>query len=477
MHRYLLIALVLVAGCKVGPDYRKPDYSLPKAFSTTSRADAVQNDSSVNLSEWWTVFKDPQLTALIQTAAGTNLDVRIATARVREARAQRGISSSGFYPQLTASGDYSRSQISKHSQNGKQLAAQGQHLQNNLFEAGLDMSWELDVFGGTQRAVEASDAHVGATVESMHDVMVTVLAEVGLSYLDLRGAQKQLLVAHENLRIQEDTLALTQDRFRSGLAGELDVARATSEVATTRAQIPPLEEARQRAIYRLDVLLAKNPGELESQLGVETKLPFASPRVPLGLPSDLVRQRPDIRQAERQLAEANAQIGVATSELFPKFYLTGNAGLQSPDASDFFSAGSRYWSIGPSIRWPIFTAGKIRRNIQVQNARQEQAALAYEQVVLKSLEEVQNALVTFGQEQQRHGALQDAQAASERSFKLAQDRYRAGLVDFLDVLETQRSLLANQDAKVQSERELSQNLIRLFKSLGGGWKQPQLASR
>ena len=477
MNRLLLLALVLVAGCNVGPNYHRPQSALPGTFATVAGTNGIRDDSSVSLSEWWTVFNDPQLTALIQMAAATNLDVRLAAARVREARAQRGITAAGWYPQVRVNGDYSRSRSSKNSLNGEQLSAEGRSLENNLFDAGVDMSWELDVFGGTRRAVEASDAALAATAESSRGVMVTVLAEVGLSYLDLRGAQKQLLVARDHLRVQEKTLGLTKDRFQAGLAGELDVSRATSEVAVTRAQIPPLDAARQRAIYRLDVLLAKNPGELDSRLNIDSTIPTAAPRVPLGLPADLLRQRPDIRQAERQLAAANAQIGVATADLLPKFYLTGIAGLQSVEASDFFAGSSRFWSLGPSISWPVFTAGKIRQHIRVQNARQEQAALAYEQVVLNSLEEVQNALVAFGQEQQRHIAIVDSVTARLRSCTLAQDRYRAGLVDFAEVLEAQRLLLASQDSEVQSERELSQNLIRVFKSLGGGWETTQLASR
>jgi outer membrane protein, multidrug efflux system len=218
------------------------------------------------------------------------------------------------------------------------------------------------------------------------------------------------------------------------------------------------------------VLLGKTPDELESQLSVVAPIPGAPPHVPIGLVSDLVRQRPDIRRAERDLAAATARIGVATADLFPKFYLTAAAGLQSVEATDFFDGGSRFWSIGPSVRWPIFNGGRIRQNIRVQNARQEQALLRYEQTVLTSLEEVENALVAFGREQERHRALTETAEASRRAASLANDRYRGGLVDFLDVLEAERSLLGAQDNVVQSERRLGQNLVRLYKSLGGGWE-------
>jgi NodT family efflux transporter outer membrane factor (OMF) lipoprotein len=473
-----LPALVLMgAGCTVGPHYQPPASSMPRSYSTAGKADAIVSDTSVNLAEWWTVFNDSQLTALIQSAAVTNLDVRLATARVREARAQRGITESALGPQVGTGASYARTRTSGKSPTGEALSTFQRPLENNLFDASLDMTWELDLFGGNRRAVEAADAQLGAEVESRHDVLITVFAEIGLSYLDLRGAQRQLAVARQNLRLQEDTLSLAQDRLKSGLATELDASRARAEVAATRAQIPPLEEARQRALHRLAVLVDENPGELDALLGAPASIPMAPPRVPLGLPSELLRQRPDIRVAERQLAASTARIGVATADLFPKFHLTGTAGLQSIEAGDFASAGSRFWSIGPSIQWPIFTSGRIRQNIRVQDARQEQAAIVYEKTVLNSLEQAQNALVAFGQEQERHQALLDATAASQRSFALAEDRYRAGLVGFLDVLEAQRNVLQNQDALAQSDRLLSQDLIRLFKALGGGWSAPQLASR
>ena len=466
---HVLSALVLLAGCAAGPDYHPAQHGVPGTFSPVAKANALEADPSVSLEIWWTVFHDSQLSSLIRSAAMSNLDLRLAAARVLEARAQRGVASSELFPHLGSTADYARSRVSKHSIAGGQLTGQNRPLENGLFDAGIDMSWEIDVFGGTHRAAEAANARLGATVESGHAAMVTVMAEVGLTYLDLRGVQRQLSIARDNLRTQEETAALAEDRFKSGLAGELDASRALGEVARTRAQIPPLEEARERALYRLDVLLGKNPGELDAMLGDVAPIPTAPPRVPLGLPSDLLRQRPDIRQAERQLAAATAQVGVAAADLFPKFYLTGGVGLQSIESADFFTAGSRYWSIGPKITWPLFSAGKIRQNIHVQTARQEQAAIVYEKTVLIALEETQTALVAFGQEQERHRALVDAENASRRSFTFAKDRYRGGLVAFLDVLEAERSLLAAQDAVAQGECRLSQNLIRVFKALGGGW--------
>lgn len=462
-------AVLAVAGCKVGPDHRTPQSTLPAGYASTDAGPTLSNTPPVDLSQWWSVFNDAQLSALMQTATASNLDVRIAAARVREARAQRGLSRSALWPQVNAGGSYSRSRLSENSLNGQQLQQAGKPLENDLFDAGLDMSWEIDVFGGARRAVEAAQAELESSVESGRDALVTVLAEIGFNYLDLRGAEKRLSVARDNLKAQEQTLALTRDRFQAGLASELDTARSQAQVAATRAQIPPLEETRQRSIHRLAVLLGKSPGDLKSVLSAAAAIPSGTPRVPVGLPSDLLRQRPDLRRAERQLASATARIGVAKGEWFPKFYLTGAAGLQSIDAGDFLDGGSRFWSIGPSLRWPIFNAGRIRQNEKVQTARQEQAMLQYEKAVLTALEEVENALVGFGREQEHLQALTESEQASRRAVTLATDRYRGGLVSFLDVLEAERTLLAAQDGVVQSERQLGQNLVRLYKALGGGW--------
>jgi NodT family efflux transporter outer membrane factor (OMF) lipoprotein len=429
-----------------------------------------------SLAQWWRLFNDTRLDSLIQEAALANHDVRLAQARVHEARAQRGVARSALLPSVNATGEYSRERVSQHSPNGFLARAAGQPLEQDVFEAGFDMNWELDIFGGNRRALEAAAADLGAAEESSRGVRITILADVGLNYLDLRGLQRQLAVATNNLRLQEQTLALTQDRHRAGLANELDTTRAEAQAAETRSQIPLLEQDILRSIHRLGILIGKAPAALEAELAAPAPIPPAAPGIPVGLPSDLLRHRPDVRQAEREVAAATARVGVATADLFPRFFLTSTAGLQSLNASDFFDAGSRFWSIGPSIRWPVFTAGRIRQNIKIQNAREEQALIRYEQTVLTSLEEVENALVACGKEQTHRQALMESEAANRRAVELADQRYRSGLVDFLNVLETQRSLLAVQDELARSERTLAQNLVRLYKALGGGWEgETQLA--
>jgi NodT family efflux transporter outer membrane factor (OMF) lipoprotein len=459
---------LIFGGCMVGPDYRPPAVSVPPAYHEPLVTET--NQLPHDLSQWWRLFHDPQLDALVQQAVVANHDLRLAQARVREARAQAGVTRSALFPSVNASGDYTRERLSQNTPDAFVARAAGQGLEQDYFHAGLDMNWELDVFGGNRRALEASRADLAAADETRRGVLITVIGDVGLAYLDLRGLQRQLAVARDNLRLQEQTLDLTRDRFQAGLANELDTARAEAQAANTRSSIPLLEQDIQRSIHRLGILIGKQPAELESQLSVPAPIPPAIPGIPIGLPSDLLRQRPDIRNAERQVAAATAQIGVATADLFPRFFLTGAAGLESLNASDFFDAGSRFWSLGPSVRWPIFTAGRIRQNIKVQNARQEQALIRYEQTVLTSLEEVENALVACGKEQEHHQALIQSEVANRRAVELADQRYRSGLVDFLNVLDTQRSLLEVQDDLARSDRTIDQNLIRLYKALGGGWQ-------
>jgi NodT family efflux transporter outer membrane factor (OMF) lipoprotein len=452
----------------VGPNYHQPAGPVPAAYPQA--APGPTNGPSYDLAQWWRVFNDPQLDALVERAVSANLDLRLAQARIREARAQAGIARSALFPSANASGEYSRQRLSEHSPDGALARSAGQSLVQNFFNAGFDANWELDVFGGNRRALEAAKADLGATEESRRGVLITVIGDVGLNYLDLRGLQKQLAVARDNLRLQEDTLTLTKDRVHAGLANELDTTRAEAQAANTRSQIPLLEQDIQRSIHRLSILIGKEPSDLESQLAAPGPIPPATPGIPIGLPSDLLRRRPDIRQAERELSAANARIGVATADLFPRFFLTGAAGLESLSAGDFFSAGSRFWSLGPTMRWPIFTAGRIRQNIKVQDARQEQSLIRYEQAVLTSLEEVENALVACGKEQEHYQALVQSEAANRRAVELADERYRSGLVDFLNVLDAQHSLLAAQDELARSERTTDQNLVRLYKALGGGWQ-------
>jgi len=468
------VLALLTAGCTVGPDYRRPDTPVPAMWSE-ARYDGIDTRPA-DLARWWEEFNDPALTRLVQRAAGSNLDLRLAEGRIREARALRRVAEAGAWPSVDVSGSYSRSRTSENAiapssqGSGGSPFFRGSNNGQDLFRSGFDSSWEIDVFGGVRRSVESADATVEATIEDRRDVLVTLLGDIARNYIDLRGFQRRLAVAQNNLTAQQESLEITQVRFQAGLANYLQVSQAEAQVNTTAAEIPALEALSKQAAHRLDVLLGIQPGALSAELSTDAPIPALPPQAHVGLPSELLRRRPDIRRAERQLAAANAEIGVATADLYPKFSLSGVFGVTSISASDWFSAPSRFWSIGPTFRWPIFDAGRIRANIEVRNARQEQALTQYEKTVLTAFEDVENALVSYAKEQVRYRSLMDAVVANRRALALADELYKNGLVDFLNVLDSQRSLYAAEDDLTRSEAAMATNLVALYKALGGGWE-------
>jgi outer membrane protein, multidrug efflux system len=472
-----MLLLVGIVGCSVGPNYQMPDLRIPTTWS-----EAPQNGVTtqpLQITRWWTTFKDPVLESLIARAVQSNLDLRTAAARVREARAQRGVVAADLWPSINASGLYTRSRLSENALSrqggpGNSNTAAGSipsgKLESDLFQAGFDASWEIDLFGGVRRSIEATDADLAASQEDLRNTLVSLLAEIARNYVEVRGFQRRLAIAQDNIRSQQETLELTRARFEAGLTSQLDVVQAASQLATTQAQVPTLETSLKQGIHRLGVLLGQEPGALLTELSAAAPIPTGPPSVPVGLPSDLLRRRPDVRRAERQLAAATARIGVAVADLFPKLSLTGSLGLQSVNLADLPQGASRFWSIGPTLSWPIFDAGRIRANIAVQDARTAQQLSTYEQTVLTSLEEVENALVAYSREQMRRDKLAEAVEANQRAVELANELYTRGLGDFLNVLESQRALFASQSDLVQSEATVSTNVVALYKALGGGWE-------
>jgi len=470
----MLLAMV-AEGCAVGPNYQRPATSAPAQWSAAMAGG--ETNAAIELAAWWENFHDTELNSLINRAVQSNLDLQSARARVREARAQYGIAVASFLPTVDAAGSYARQETS-HRQPvlGSLPIPANVPFENDVYQAGFDASWELDVFGGTRRAAQSARASVAAAEFGRRATLVTLLGEVARNYIDVRGYQRQIAIASANIEAQTNALVLTRDRFAQGLSSDLDVEQASTLLATTTAEIPTLESSLQAAIHRLGVLLGQPPGALLAELSNAAPIPAVPPAVPVGLPSELLLRRPDVQRAERQLAAATANIGVAKADLFPKFFLTGTAGFESISASDWFTAGSRFWSAGPTVQWRIFDAGRIRANIRVQNAQQEQALAAYEQSVLTAFEDVENGLVAYANEQIRHRSLGDAVASSRKSLELANKLYANGLTDFLHVLDAERSLYQAQDALVQSDRTVSANLVSLYKSLGGGWETAEQPS-
>jgi NodT family efflux transporter outer membrane factor (OMF) lipoprotein len=408
------------------------------------------------LERWWTAFHDPQLDDLVVRAIDDNLDLKIAATRVREARAARGIAASAALPQVDLNGQSVRA------------SPFGPRTQN-VFEAGFDAGWELDVFGGVRRDVEAAVAQVQAAEEGRRDVLVTLLADVARNYAELRGTQGQIEILDATVRSQRDTLDLAKARFDAGLGTALDVERAEGLLEATRSRGPELQRLAKRAIYRLDVLLGHDSGMLASVLEIPKALPRQPPELPDVLPSELLSRRPDLRRAERDVAAATARIGVARSELFPRFSIAGNFGRRSQEASDLGSTGSQFWFLVAGVRLPLLSGGRIRANIQLQDARQEAALRQYEKAVLIAVEEVENALSSHMREQRRLESLRAAVAANRRALDLATERYTGGLENFLSVLDAQRAVYASEDGLAQSETNAMVSLIAVYKALGGGW--------
>lgn len=461
----LLAGLALAAGCMVGPDFHPPKMPVPDKWLEVGRppAGAQGEDASRDegLVRWWNNFEDPVLSSLVERAIASNLDLALAKSRIRQARGSRGVVASGLWPQLDANASYRR----LHSE-----GAGGLPPQRNLFQLGLDAAWELDFFGGIRRNVEASNADILAAQEDRRDVLVSLAAEMGINYTTLRGTQQEIVIARDNLKAQRHTAEITRKRYEAGFVGKLDVVNADAQSATTESLIPTLEATAAGTIYSMSLLIGQEPGSLSEELSTDAPIPSPPPTVPVGIPSDLLRRRPDIRRAEAQLHAATARIGVATADLFPKFSLTGSLGFSSSDLAMALNwTNGRAWSFGPSVTWPIFQGGKILSNIEVQNAIEEQALLTYQKAVLTALNDVETALVAYAKEYEHFSALQDAVRNNRQAVDLAMQLYVAGRTDFLNVLTAQRSLFINEEALVQSTRTLSTNLIAIYKALGGGW--------
>ena len=474
-----VLAASLLTGCEVGPDYVTPEQHMPAhwvAPPTTQASITVQQQ--VDVAKWWTTFNDPVLDSLIRRALDENLDIRLATQRIREARATLGISTSGLFPLANSRGSYTHSFNARSGTftNSSGQVVNGSGQSNYLWQAGFDASWELDFFGGVRRGVEAARANFESTVEDRRDVMVTLLGEVATTYVQLRGYQQQIAIAEENLAGQEQSLRVTRDKQVVGSGKGLDIANGEAAVATTRSQIPAYQSLEQQQIYALSVLLGQEPATLLVELSPEGKIPISPPVVPVGLPSDLLRRRPDIRRAERQLAAATANIGVATAQLFPRFALDGSLSVGGNHFSNLGNWGTRFWSFGPTFSWPIFDAGAIWNNIEVTNARQAQALITYRQTVLNALLDVENALTAYAQEQQRRASLADAVAAYQRAVSLASRNFQNGFSDFLTLFIAQQSLYGAQNQLVQSNQAVSVDLVAIYKALGGGWESSEPAS-
>jgi len=413
------------------------------------------------------------LDGLIQRAVAANLDLKIAASRLLEARAARGVARAGLLPSVESSDSLQRVRggltagIFRPNAGGQSSLLAP--YQTNIFQDGFDASWEIDFFGGKRHALEAATADAASAEEARRDTLVSLLAEVARNYVELRGTEKRLEIAQRNIKLQTDSLDLTKVRAEAGLGNELDVERQLSQLAATQAMVPALESAKQTSIHRLSVLLGVEPGALSDELTQSRPLPATPPVVPVGLSGDLLKRRPDVRRADADVAAATARIGVARSDFFPKITLTGSARRQGTSFPGLTLGAGNFFAIGPAIKLPIFTGGRLRANMEVQKQRFNQALAAYQNTVLRALEETENSLTAYGRQQERRERLMVSAEASRQATQLANELYLRGLSDFLAVLDAERQQLAVEDDLAQSETAVVTNLVALYKALGGGW--------
>jgi NodT family efflux transporter outer membrane factor (OMF) lipoprotein len=455
----LAIALGL-AGCATARrPYTAPVASAPSSWAGATVADRQTRDAG-SLSRWWEAFHDPTLDDLIARAVASNLDLRTAISRVREARASLAGSRTALQPTVNASGSI--------TVNGSSEEA-GIGGTSEIYQLGFDASWELDVFGGVRSAIDVARATAQAREADRQDVLVTLVADVGSAYIDVRALQQRLSIARANAISQEQTYDLTRFRSQAGLATDLDVEQARSNLESTRAQIASLEGQLAQARHALALLLGQPPTALDAELATLGQIPQAPTDVAVGIPAETLRRRPDVRSAERQAAAQWAQVNAARADLYPTFRLAGSIGLETLEIAKLFLPGASFWSASPSVSWRAFNRSQIRQNIIVQTERQRQAVVTYESRVLGALQEVEDALIAMAKEQERRDHLANAAGAAQQAADLSLQLYTAGLRDFRDVLDSQRSLLVLQDQVASSSASVSVDLVRLYKALGGGW--------
>jgi NodT family efflux transporter outer membrane factor (OMF) lipoprotein len=443
----------LASACAIGPDYARPEVPAKTAWEEAGNAAGGADEA---LAAWWERFGDARLTSLVERAAQGSLEIRIAAARVGEARALRRVAGSEQLPELVLAGE----------------AREGMRSPGDTVFGALELFFEVDLWGRVRRSVEAARADEAAAQEDRSAVTLAVVAEVATAYVEIRGLQHELRTVRQNLDAQRETLDLTEAQAFVGLASDLDAQRVRALTANTAAELPPLEADLAAARYRLEVLLGLPAGALAGELADAAPIPSPPAELLVGVPADLLRRRPDVRRAERELAAETARIGAAQAELLPRLTLVGSIGLRSQDAVEIAN-GSSFGSIGPSVDWPIFAGGRILANVAAQDARAEQAAARYERAVLGAWAEVETALARHAREQMRRSELRSAVAAERAAAELARRLQRSGLAPFLDVLDAERSLLISESRLAESETAVATTLVAVYAALGGGWEHAE----
>ncbi|MFO8741111.1 efflux transporter outer membrane subunit [Legionella pneumophila serogroup 1] len=469
----LLFSISCLFGCTVGPDYQRPDIKIQEKWPTSKVEKKISSSAPVHLT-WWKAFHDPLIDRYINEAATNNLDIKAAEARIRQARAMKQISLANFYPQINGSASANSLQISKGTLEGIFANSPTYTLIDRnqwIYNLGFDAQWELDLFGKTRRKVEASKASLEEAYESRRTILLSTIAEIARSYIELRGAQQLYGIAQKNVELQRKTLALVRQRYKAGVSSEVDVSLAEGQLKNTESVLPNYITQIQVNAYQIAVMLGKDPQTILKDIAKIQSLPKPPQKVPMGLRSDILRQRPDIRATERQLASAVAEIGVAVADFFPQFNLSvSNLAFQSTSVDTLFQSSSGFWLMGPQVSLPIFHGGQIRANVESKKAVAQQAAIQYKKIILQALQEAQSALVRYSQSLDTNHSLRAAIIANKRAVQFAKKRFQYGEDDYLSLLQSEAALLNAETQEVNSEVSSLTALISLYKALGGGWE-------
>lgn len=457
------LALSILAGCAVGPDFEKPTIATPEKYLNSNEVGEIEIS-------WWRSFGDTQLEKLVERGVAANKNIDQAVSRLKEARAGRRV----VQFELAPIAPVNASALKTKQSASNPFGFPGFDLTTENYDIGFDATWELDIYGRVRRSVEAATAIEDSRTEDLKDIINIVISEIARNYFDLRGVQARLAVAKHNSENQAETVRITSALLKAGQATELDTARANTQYKTTKATIPALEAEERAAMYRIATLCGEQPGALIAELSAPQKLPLYEGPVKIDSPTELLRRRPDIRSAEARLAAATAEIGVAVGDLFPRVTFIGSLGFGSAKFSALGDSGTDTYTFGPQISWAALDLGRVYNRIKSKQAASEGALAAYEQAVLTALEDVETSLVRYGKERERYVLLQEASTESQKAAKLARTQYQAGLVDFLAVLDSEEAALLSEDSLAQSQTRLLTNLVAIYKSLAGGWQAYEL---
>lgn len=462
-------SLLSLGGCVMGPDFKTPETPLAAHWANTPSQSGHSGtvESPVDM-RWWDSFGDAQLSALVREAQTHNFDLQMAASRLEQSRAMRRQVAADTLPAVDGSAGYSRSRNSQRGLNDPSGKEGKQAF--NLWNGGLGISWEADLWGRVKRSVEVADASVQMAEEDRHAVQLLVIVQTAQDYIELRSTQQGLAVVEQNLHIAQRSLELTRLQLKEGVATDLEVSEAAAQVAEIQARLAPLQQHSAQLINALSLLLAREPRALQAQLSTPANVPSYTATVPIGLPSELAERRPDIRRAQAQLHAATAAIGVAEADFYPRITLSGNMGFQALQLSDLGSWGSRSFAFGPGLSVPLFEGGRLKGALQLQEGRQQEAGIGFQKTVLRAWHEVDDALVAYQANQRRRDSLLQAVAYNQRALDSVHQQYTQGTVDFLNVLTVQNALLANQAALVDSTAQVSLSLVDLYGALGGGWQ-------